>query len=601
MKRKIKRLFRANKTKVGIFLLFLVLYIVSFGAFVYYLVILKGIETLLRIIIIFLFLVYLLFYIKKGYRYVVKRSKFRYSLLMLMTLVFIVIFTAASIFINILYGSLGNMSNDSSTNFTGYLISMSSTTDIKDAGIITDEEDIEGYIIAKEIIEDNKLDYELKEYDNYDDMIYDLYNGTITSAFMMSDYIDYYNVYEEYANISTDTKVLYKKDKVVKDKKDYTSNKSLDEPFTMLLMGVDSEQDTINTASSFNGDTLMLITFNPKTLNVSVFSIPRDLYVPISCRKGNSAKINSSSVGGVPCVIETIKNLTDIDIDYYAKINFKGVVGLVDALDGIDVEVTFPFCEQDSNRSFENMICLEKGYQHLNGEQTLAYARHRHSLPTGDLQRIQNQQLIVEALSKKAFELNTITEFKDILDAISRNINTNMSRTEMLSAYSILKNMLKNIMVDEDALVINKAYLEVYDKNIYNQKSGRISMALGYYDSSLKDIVKMMKVNLELEDPEIIKTFSFDANSPYELKIAGKGKKNEVSNTKVPSFIGLTVSEVESWCSTNNISLEKEFVQDGDAKYNSSVEAGLVANQSIPANSSIDNITSFKIYINTAS
>ena len=134
------------------------------------------------------------------------------------------------------------------------------------------------------------------------------------------------------------------------------SNKKLDEPFTVLLMGVDSTLNSINTNTAFNGDTLMLITFNPKTLNATIFSIPRDLYVPITCRNNGKAKINSSSVGGVSCVIDTIENLVDIKIDYYSKINFKGVVDLVNALGGIDVNVTYSFCEQDSKRSFKNMI-----------------------------------------------------------------------------------------------------------------------------------------------------------------------------------------------------------------------------------------------------
>ena len=55
-----------------------------------------------------------------------------------------------------------------------------------------------------------------------------------------------------------------------------------------------------------------MITFNPKTLNATIFSIPRDTYVPISCYGGNSNKINSSAVGGTSCVIKTLENLTNI-------------------------------------------------------------------------------------------------------------------------------------------------------------------------------------------------------------------------------------------------------------------------------------------------
>ena len=71
--------------------------------------------------------------------------------------------------------------------------------------------------------------------------------------------------------------------------------------------------------------------------------------------------------------------LFDVNIDYYAKINFKGVVQLVDALGGIDVDVDYSICEQNSSRKWgKNTIYVEKGRQHLNGEQALAFARNRH-------------------------------------------------------------------------------------------------------------------------------------------------------------------------------------------------------------------------------
>ena len=92
----------------------------------------------------------------------------------------------------------------------------------------------------------------------------------------------------------------------------------------------------------FNGDTLMLMSFNPKTLDAILLSIPRDTYVPIACNNKNYAKINSSAAYGTSCVISTINNLLGINIDYYVKINFKGVVDLVEAVGGVEVDVEAP-------------------------------------------------------------------------------------------------------------------------------------------------------------------------------------------------------------------------------------------------------------------
>ncbi len=601
MKRTLKRLFYTNKLKMIFYLFAIVVFLVPAIIFSISLIRLNGIETTIRIIVLFLITCYFFYYIYKCYYYIVNKNKVKYYVSTIFTIILAIIFIVLSYFINIVYGELGNLTQKDTSLYTGYLISLTDTDkkDIKKVGMINDTGDIEGFKIANMIIKENKLKLDLESYDNYDDMMYDLYNNKIDGAFVQNNYLSYFSMDEAYFNIASETKVVYKKSSMEKNNINLSSNKSLKEPFTVLLLGVDSTADSIDAATSLNGDTLMLITFNPKTLNATIFSIPRDLYVPISCRKGNKAKINSSSAGGINCVIETIKDLIDIDIDYYAKINFRGVVDLVEALDGIDVEVTYPFCEQDSNRSFYNQICLKKGFQHLNGEQALAYARHRHSLPSGDLQRIQNQQLIVEAMTKKIVTLNTVTEFKDILSAISNNIVTNMSRDQILSSYNILKDMVINLISDKDALIVSKAYLEVYDNRIYNERNGTYSAALGYYDESLKDIIKMMKINLELETAEMITDFSFDANTPYEVKVAGKGLKTGANIRRTISLIGKTVSEADSWGSANNVTIKKEYVTEDNPKYNSNVAVGLIANQSIAAGMSLDNINSMTIYINT--
>lgn len=579
----------------------IVLFFVSAISFTISLLHLNGIETNLRIIILFLIYLYGFYFIWRTYHYIVNKNKIKYIIIIIINIIISCILLLTFYFIDIIYGEIGNMGESDKSIYTGYLITLKDTESIDSVGIINNKEDIEGYVIANEIIKDHKLQYDLEYYDTYEEIIDALYTNKITGAFVQGSYVSYFNKEEGYEKIASETKIVYKKsiereNEIVNNNND----KLLTEPFTILLMGVDSTLNGIDTNSAFNGDTLMMITFNPKTLNATIFSIPRDLYIPISCRKGNPAKINSSTVGGISCVIKTIKDLTDIDIDYYAKINFKGVVDLVEALKGIDVEVTYPFCEQDSNRNIFNQICLEKGFQHLNGEETLAYARHRHSLPTGDLQRIQNQQLIVEAIGKKLVSLNTVTDFREIISSISNNITTNLSRNQILSSYNILKDMVVNVISDRDALVIEKAYLEVYDMQVYNEGRGTYSSALGYYKDSLKDIIKSMKRNLEIEDKEIIKDFSFDANTPYELKVAGKGLKTGAENVGViPNFIGKSVSEVEDWGNNNNITINKEYVTELDSYYNPEIAIGLVSYQNIKAGSSLNNIKSLTIYINT--
>ncbi len=602
MFRRIKRLLYISKTNFIIYLVGIVLFILSFALLSISLIKLTGIETILRILVILLLIVYGMFFAYKAYLYLVNRNRVKFAFLSLFNLLIIVIMLIFFYFINTVYGELGNLSGKDKIRYTGYLISLKETEDINKAGITSNKDSIEGYSVAQEIIKNNKLDYELVEYSSYEDMLYALYNKEIDGAFVESNYLAYFSSNDSddlFHDIKDKTKVVYK-DSILRENNDLnlTSNKTLKEPFTLLLLGVDSTEDTMEAASSFNGDTLMLVTFNPHTLNATVFSIPRDLYVPIACRKGNKAKINSSSAGGVSCVIDTIKDLTGINVDYYAKINFKGVVDLVEALGGIDVEVTYKFCEQDSNRNFDKMICLDKGFSHLNGEETLAYARHRHSLPGGDLQRIQNQQLIVEAMAKKLVSLNTLTDFKDILSSVSKNVETNLSREQILSSYNILKDVVINLMQDSKSVSVSKGFLEVYDLRVLTP-SGLYSAALGYYEESLNDIIKMMKINLELEEAEMIKDFTFDANTTYEQKIAGKGIKGEVRDEMVPDFTGKSVTEAEDWGTSKNITIKKEYVTEDNTLYNSEVNVGLIASQSVKSGASTNNVKEITIYINS--
>ena len=148
----------------------------------------------------------------------------------------------------------------------------------------------------------------------------------------------FYKLIEKYKKIDKEVKIIKTKlEKASSNTKKY-GTKKITEPFTMLLMGIDSTKDGLSNSDSFNGDSLILVTFNPNTLNTTILSIPRDSYVPISCFPGKyENKITHAAWKGTNCVINTIQDFTGIKIDYYAKINFKGLVCLVNALRGITV------------------------------------------------------------------------------------------------------------------------------------------------------------------------------------------------------------------------------------------------------------------------
>ena len=427
-----------------------------------------------------------------------------------------------------------NSKNSYSTSLVALKSSkLNSIKDLKDdttIGMINDENNKEAYIIPLQIIEDKKINEDnIKYYDSFEELLNDLYDEKIDTVFLSSSYVSMFSTLEGFENIKDDTKVLYEKIKNATSSTKKTS-KTLNEPFTLLIMGVDSDTNSLEKSSSFNGDTLILITFNPNTMNATILSIPRDTRVPIVCTKYKSKnKINSAAYYGASCVTDTISSFTGINIDYWVKVNFQAVVKLVDAVGGIEIDVPYAFCEQNSKRQFgSNTIYVEKGLQNLNGEQALAYARNRHTWPfcgkkysnyvSNDFIRGQHQQEIINALINKLKSVRKINEIYDILDIIGDNIDSNIDKDTMITAFDTFKNIIsksRNIK-SNNLLGTQKLYLNGSDNMIGG---------IYYYEysvSSLKQIINAMKINLELIEPKMDKDFSFSINEPYVEKQIGK-------------------------------------------------------------------------------
>lgn len=602
-------------------LLFLLLLLSGSGYFLYSLSLLTGIETTLRIWVSvgvgILFFVFLLL----GVRALKKQKKWKLFLFLFFTLLFSVLFFFGANNIDRVVGKISKVTT-SSTTYSSSLVTTkeNKVEDIKEIGdsklgILSDTTSIEGNIIPKEIIKDLKLTNDVDEYDSYVSLIQDLQEGNIDYIFLPTNYSILFANMDGMERLQDETKILYTQTKEVKETISKKNNNQLTEPFTILLMGVDSELENIK-GSSFNGDSLMLITFNPTTLNATILSIPRDSYVPIACFTGQRKnKITHAAWYGQDCMIETIENFTGITIDYYAKINFKGVVKLVDALGGVDVDVEYSFCEQDSNRSWgNNTVYVEKGYQTLSGEQALAYARNRHANPSycsskwtnytsNDFVRGQHQQQIVKALLNKVKSIRSLDTFYELLDVVSNSMETNLSTSEILSLYNIAKDVLaKNTNSDVDELIsMQRLYLSGYDATIYdyNPISGQGTRMRLYnfvpYKGSISDIVKAMKVNLGLEEAEVEKTFTFDVENEYKETVIGKGTYNESTISLLKDLTGYTESEARSYASNNNISLTVKEVNATSA----SQKIGEVIEQSIPYGTDMEYVKSLTISVVT--
>jgi LCP family protein required for cell wall assembly len=219
-----------------------------------------------------------------------------------------------------------------------------------------------------------------------------------------------------------------------------TSSAAPDAPFTVLLLG--SDDDSKFKADRVLTQSMILVRVEPATKHVTMLSIPRDLWVPLST--GRSAKIDAAyEVGGAAAAIATVERNFDVHVDEYAWVGLNGLIKLIDLLGGIDLIVTNPvlddFYPDDIDSAFlygYKRIAVLPGAQHLDGSHALQYVRSRHNDLTGDFGRSARQQEVLLAMKAKASSLNA-TDLPDIADALKGEFKTSMGLDRVRSLLSV--------------------------------------------------------------------------------------------------------------------------------------------------------------------
>ena len=226
------------------------------------------------------------------------------------------------------------------------------------------------------------------------------------------------------------------------------------EPFSVLLLGVDERENDRG-----RSDTMITVTLNPETKSVKMLSIPLDTLTEI-IGYGTEDKINHAyAFGGPEMSMNTVENLLDIPIDYYVKINMDGFAGLVDAVGGVKVDNTFAF-------TYEGMH-FPLGEIELSGEDALKYTRMRYEDPNGDFGRQQRQRQVIEGIVREGLSLTSITNFQTIFDALGKNLETNMTLSELMDIqknYGNALNSIDQLAVESSGTMINNTFYGIIDE-----------------------------------------------------------------------------------------------------------------------------------------
>lgn len=270
------------------------------------------------------------------------------------------------------------------------------------------------------ILEKENSSIKFNNVDSYIKMADDLYSND-TDAILINE-ANYSMLAEEHTDFINDTKVIWSYD-IISEVGDISKNVDVDNQlFTIYISGIDTT-GPVSTVS--RSDVNMLVTVNPKTKQILMTSIPRDYYVTLA-NKGSKDKLTHAGLGGVENSVKTIENFMDIDINYYARVNFTSLIEMVDALGGIDV-----YSDKTFTPYTNSSITIYQGMNHMDGETALAFARERYTYAEGDNHRVQNQQEVLKAMLEKAMSPSIITNYTSVLNSIKGSFETNMSTSEI--------------------------------------------------------------------------------------------------------------------------------------------------------------------------
>lgn len=382
----------------------------------------------------------------------------------------------------------------------------------------------------------DNIKYTTKDYSNLDELMEAFYSGEVDAICLNEKYRDILHETQAYFTFQTDTRIVHQNVHYTKvEKNDNPSDPVNDiskDAFTVLVSGNDSYgslQDS-NTRSDAN----LLLTVNPKTGTILMTSIPRDYYVELvcsdddpelACPEGSYDKLTHSGLMGVKSTEETIEKALGIKINYNVRINFSSVVNLVDALDGIDLDIKKG--EEVDIFYVNSQPGLSVGKHHVDGETALAFARERHAYADGDNQRVRNQQKVFKAIFNRIVSPKMITNYGKFMDALAVAFDTNLSGDEISKFVKYELNNMPNWNIESYAIVAEPDYQFCYQSQSYASVAQQNDIMNEVAKKKIQAVLKG-KSSTTVEDPSgYSQTASEDNAVGNTEELQNMGAENE--------------------------------------------------------------------------
>ncbi|MBQ9393179.1 MAG: LCP family protein [Oscillospiraceae bacterium] len=262
-----------------------------------------------------------------------------------------------------------------------------------------------------------------------------LYDDEVDAIILNKGYLTLLESNEDYADFSRQTKIIYEHEITREIVIDTNREDVTRKPFVVFCNGIDARNSNLSVNS--NSDVNILAVINPRTHQILLINTPRDYYVPLHMN-GKMDKLTHAGVYGIEESMGTLADLYNVEIPYYVRLNFFGLVDIVDALGGVDVNSPMAFTTNTMEIPNEYGYLVDgiaysfpEGPVHLTGREALAFSRERYAFRDGDMQRGRNQMEVIRGIVNKAISPAILSRYQDVLNAVADAFITNLTYEEI--------------------------------------------------------------------------------------------------------------------------------------------------------------------------
>jgi len=301
---------------------------------------------------------------------------------------------------------------------------------------------VEEKLAEKEYVED------LVSYEGIADGISGLLDGTFDVLVVDQGYLS--TVLEYDPTFLEETKVIWSIEKT-DEITNLTEANVTKEPFVVYIAGVDNRDEF----QANRHDVNILVVVDPIKREMTMVSIPRDAYVQLGCKTRTAMdKLTHAGVYGMECAIKTMQLLLDVDVNYYAQVNFNTVTQLAEVIKPIPVYSELAFSYQGCS--------FQKGLNQLNPVCTPVFARERSAFTTGAQHRIRHPPEVIQGIIKRLLQPAMLTKIESIIQSVEGTVKTNMSGNDIFALVRAQIQKNTDWSFKQYALTGKDAYLPSY-------------------------------------------------------------------------------------------------------------------------------------------